>query len=485
MNTSEWMTGGLAPIFPAIAMMGAACVLVAMGMFQSNTDADPVHDRLGSGFAWTSLGFLILIGLWWTLGNGAGVEVSGSLFQGGLVNSYGTQLALLCGVLIVCLSINMTPRRYPYEYHACLLFLLSGIILVAAAADITTLYLGLEMVSIPTIVLLASSRIDEPGRESTLKYFALSAFSSAIFLMGISYWFGLAGTTSLDDMVRTLANETSLVGRLAVGLVVAGLAFRVTAVPFHAYAPDVFAGCALPMTALMASLPKVAGFIALIRLFGGDQLDAGLVPSALNVLVILALISMTYGNLGALAQTSWRKLFAYSSIAHSGYLLLGLAAVLVRGSGPQPVLAYLVAYSVMTIGMIAGMATMLNASDKDASLEDMQGIFSQRPWLAAAMTVCLLSLVGMPLTAGFWAKFYILSESIASQHPLLRIGAIVLVINSAIAAMYYLGMMYRFYVKRGVESQPLDSQSQFSTAGLTCVICAVLTIVWFVWPAWM
>lgn len=490
MDSSQVIVHSLHPVLPALAMVGGACLLLVMGMFQQRTQ---IHERLGSGFAWTSLGFLLIIACWWTMSGSADPLVSESasgsgqngLFRTGLLSGYGVQLACLAGCLIVALSVNLTPVKYPYEYHACLLFLLAGVIFVGASQDITTLYLGLEMISIPTIVLMASSRSDASGREATLKYFALSAFSSALFLLGVSYWFGLAGSTSINVLVTHLADQPSLMGRIAAGLVIAGLAFRVTAVPFHAYAPDVFVGSSLPVASMMATLPKVAGFLALAKFLGGDLLQSGIANSVLNLLVILSLISMTLGNFSALRQTSWRRVFAYSSIAHSGYLLLGLAAVLVRGGAPTPVMAYLVAYVVMTLGMFSGLAAVVRCGDRDISLDDMEGLFSQRPWLSAFMAICLLSLIGMPLTAGFWAKFFLLSESIASEHFWLRIGAVVMVINSAIAAVYYLGMLYRLYVSRQGQEVVNSRAKGLTSASLTCGICAVLTVLWFIVPAWM
>jgi NADH-quinone oxidoreductase subunit N len=340
-------------------------------------------------------------------------------------------------------------------------------------------------VSIPTVMLLSISRRDDKGREATLKYFALGAFASAIFLMGAAYLYGLAGTTSLTGIAVALTETPSTMGQVALALVLAGLAFRVTAVPFHFYAPDVFSGCSLSMAAVLSTLPKIAGFVAMIRFLGGTELNTGLATLALPTLLVLALITMTLGNCAALIQTGARRLLAYSSVAHSGYLMLGLAAVLLQGAAPTSVLSYLGAYVVMTIGVFAGITVIQSRSDGEIDVQDFTGVTHRNAWLGASMTVCLLSFIGIPLTAGFWAKFGIFQDLIIPNNNVMIIAAVIMAVNAVIAAIYYLSIIIRLNTVVEKGSQPTAHSVSVSPALVTCIACAALSLVWFFFPKWM
>lgn len=493
------MLSSLLPVAPALGLIISACAILISWMFQPTSQNENSDQRPSNGWAWAGLAALIVVWGSWSFSGSTLLDRESTLFRSDVVSRAGTQLALLAGCLVAATTINRSPARYGAEFHACLLFLVAGLCFVSAASDLTTLYLGLEMVSIPTILLLAVSRRDNAGLESTLKYFALSAFSSAIFLMGCSYLFGVSGSTKIATIVSNIAADGSTAAYIAFALVLAGLAFRVTAVPFHFYAPDVFSGCSLPMGGLLSTLPKVAGFVAMIRLLGGPVLESGLAPVVLNTIVVLALITMTVGNLAALAQNNVRRMLAYSSVAHSGYLMIGLAAALVQGIGAQSVMMYLSAYIVMTLGFFAGVVAVFDRTDVKLDLTDLQGVTQRNLVLGAALTVCLLSLIGIPVTAGFWGKFMILRDLIAPENTMLLVGAIAMVVNSAIGAVYYLGMLVRVNGSANGESETNrvkanDSTAEISAAGqasldlpaaATCVICAATTLLWFILPKWM
>ena len=479
---SPELTNSFLTVLPAVVIFGIACIYLLVGMFQDNSSPAGIRSVSGWGIVSTFLLTTLWIGTVWFSLQPSGLVTK--LFQSDSVALHGTHLTLLAGVLISAFSITHTPRRFAYEFHACLLILLAGSIFLAAAADLTTLYLSIEMVSLPTTLLLSISRRDNSGREATLKYFALSAFASAVFLMGASYLYGLSGTTSLSGIATALATNDTTLAKVAMALVLAGLAFRVTAVPFHFYAPDVFTGSSLPVAAMIATVPKIAGFLAIIRILGGAQLHTGFVESAGLILLVLALVTMTSGNFMALAQTKWRRLLAYSSVAHSGYLLIGVAAALYRGGETTYVLSYLSAYTVMTLGVFAALATLTANGDSDPSLADLEGLYQRAPMLCIALSVCLLSLIGVPLTAGFWAKFGIFQDAIRTARTELVVGAVIMAINAAVGAMYYLSLLLRIYRVPHTNSAPV-STPKFSPSFALTVVCAAITILWFLLPNWM
>ncbi len=475
----------IASIMPGVALMAAGLFLLILGMFSkvgasqsSETSSTPSSDLFG----WISfLAIAIIWGVWASSASSTTVAADG-LFRQDFVSYWGTHLSMLAGALFVLIVHGTTPRRFASEFHGCLLLLLSGLIVLAAANDLTTVFLGLELVSIPTTILLAMSRDDKAGLEAALKYFSLSALASSLFLMGASYLYGIAGTTSLDAIVAAATSEAAgpILPQVAMVLILASLAFRITAVPFHYYAPDVFTGTSLPMASLMAMIPKIAGFLAMIRLLGGSTLEV--MPTSVYVsLATLALVTMIVGNVLALVQVDVKRLLAYSSVAHTGYLLLGVLACLTLSTSPGVVMIYLAAYLVMTAGIFGGLNTITGDPKVALSLNDLQGMSSRRPWITFAMTICLLSLIGVPLTAGFWAKFQILLTVVTASNVLLSTSAVVMTITAAIAAVYYLTMISKLYT---VSESSVATQSVVNVrlSALACVACSALLVVWFFLP---
>jgi NADH-quinone oxidoreductase subunit N len=472
----------LIPIWPAVGLLLAGCGFLAVGLLAPN-------DRLPSATAsgrWAGASLCVQLLIWGTWWYSSTEGHDNQLFLVDNLSRNGVHIAMLAGCMIAAIAIKLTPPRFASEFHCAFLFLVAGLVLLSGAADLTSLYLGLELVSIPTVLILSVSRRDDLGRESTLKYFALSAFSTAIFLMGASYLYGIAGTTSLAGIQTALASSPSTIARVAMALLLAGLAFRITAVPFHFYAPDVFSGSSFTAAAILSTLPKLAGFIAIIRLLGGDELNIGLAPTAELPLVVLALVTMTIGNCAALLQTSARRLLAYSSVAHSGYLLLGLAAILQQGGSVRPIMAYLSAYFVMTLGVFAGLDRVIVTGREDPRIEDLRGLATANRLVGASLTICLLSYIGVPLTAGFWAKVGIFEELVSASNGPMMAAAVVMAINAAVAAVYYLGLII------SINSPAIDRNrttaagtSIISMAEFTCIACATLTLLWFLIPQWM
>jgi NADH-quinone oxidoreductase subunit N len=402
-----------------------------------------------------------------------------ALFVSDSVTASGAKLALFGGLLLVLLGWEKIKPGHAANHYGCLLMMLSGLIYASSANDLVSLFLGLELVSIPTTVLLSINRSDDLGRESTLKYFALASFASAIFLFGASYLYGVAGTTSLPAVHASLSGNPTLFARAAIGLAICGLCFRVTAVPFHFYAPDVFVGSAPHMAASMSLVPKVAGFVAIVRLLGGSQLVSGLSELVIPLLLLISIITMTVGNCAALVQKKLRRMLAYSSVAHSGYLLLAIAAIVSTGGSPTIVFDYLIVYAAMTLGLFAVVLAIESAASGSDDVSNLDGLYYRNPWLSIGGTICLISLVGLPLTAGFWAKLQVFLTSLAADRIDLRLATIAMAINATIAAIYYLSIAYRMYQPNATKSAAISVPM---TTGVACVISSLLTVVWFFIP---
>jgi NADH-quinone oxidoreductase subunit N len=416
-------------------------------------------------------------------------------------------LALITGAALILLGWDEAGDDHAGEFHGCLLLIVAGMSIVGSANDLITLFLALELVSIPTYIMLYLSK--EGGvrsQEAAMKYFLLSIFSSALMLFGFSYLYGLTGTTNIPAILDALGNSQADAARklpwvgvslLAIVMVVAGLGFRITAVPFHFYAPDVYEGTSTPMAALLAFVPKVVGFAALLRVLGyvltpgGTEIFPGL---ALGVqlpmlLWIMAAVTMTLGNILALLQNNLRRMFAYSGVAHSGYMLVGLAVVpyLPLGSAPpvggvEALLFYLVAYGAMTVGLFAVLHYL---GGEVENVDDLAGLGRSHPGLALILVLFLFSMIGIPLTAGFMGKFFLFIDALGlppgmvEQTRLYRILAVIMAVNAAIGAGYYLRLAVVMYLREGIE--PLPPLKPRPVLG-TIWFCAILTLALGVYP---
>lgn len=411
-------------------------------------------------------------------------------------------IALATGALLVLFGWNDVPDRHAADFHACLLTIIAGTGLTALANDLVTLFLALELVSIPTYILLYLPRHDEEAQEAAMKYFYLSVLSSALMLFGFSYLYGLAGTTNIAALQQALLGATDvrqipLIAQVALIMVVAGLGFRITAVPFHFYAPDVYQGTATVCAAMLAFVPKVVGFVALLRVLGfvlppglrpeSGQIGMGLSDHVPVLFWFLAAVTMILGNLLALLQDNIKRLLAYSSVSHAGYMLVALASapyLRSRGGpdGVEALLYYLVAYGTMTIGAFAVLSYLNDGGQRVETVDDLAGLSSSHPVVALCMAIFMFSLIGIPLTAGFTGKFLIFFGAMAvpDEHAVLfRILALIGMINAAIGGWYYLRIVAIMYLRQPL--RPL--QNRYSISGvLTLGTCAVLTLAFSVPP---
>lgn len=383
-----------------------------------------------------------------------------------------TLIFLFVSALTVLLSVVWTQsEKLPAgEFHSLLLFATVGMMLMASGADLVIIFLGLEILSIATYVLAGFRRTDVRSNESSLKYFILGSFSSAFLLYGIALTygatsiFGSAGTTNIAEIANRI-NQSPYPGLLFAGaaMMLVGFGFKIATAPFHVWTPDVYEGAPTPVTAFMAAGPKAAGFASFLRVFvfgfpfvlatTNTLIGAQVHSLWVNVLVILAILTMTIGNVVAIAQDNVKRMLAYSSIAHAGYALVGLVAA---GSTSDPeqrsaaitaVMFYLLTYAVMNIGAFAVVQLIARSGDRRTSVEDYSGIGFQSPVLAFSLSLFLLSLLGMPLTAGFMGKILVFGSAIDQQYYLL---VVVGVLNTAVSAYYYLRLIIVMFFRERI-----------------------------------
>ncbi len=497
-------------IIPEAILGVAACVLFLGATFKASR-------HLWAALALAALG-LAGCALYLT-SSSAGTASAAAVFTSPIVLDHLALIikviALAGGVVHVLFSWHEVPEGQAGEYHACLLLIIAGLCLTGAANELVTLFLALELISIPTYVLLYLPRSDKPAQEAAMKYFLLSIFSSALLLFGFSYLYGLSGTTNLPALTAALAQagsgSSSALVAVALVMVVAGLGFRITAVPFHFYAPDVYQGTTPAAAGLLAFVPKVAGFVALMRLLGFAPVEM-LTRDALRgltldtqvatLLWILAAVTMLIGNVLALLQDNVRRLLAYSSVAHAGYMLMGLAATPyllearagrmanpsfsteVLPGGVEAVLFYLVAYGAMTVGAFAVLSYLSTPRRPVETVDDLAGLSRSHPGVALLMMVFLFSLIGIPLTAGFAGKLLLFFATIlvptdGPQGWRFQILALIGAINAAVGAWYYLRIVAVMYLRSPIK--PLEKPRAWPVLAAV-LMCAIITLAVGIYP---
>ena len=403
--------------------------------------------------------------------------------------SHGLRLlALLLGGLFCVFSTQSRQQNLYPELLGSLVLVFVGLMLVCSAGDLIQLFLGLELISIPTYVLLFIGRDSRSSDEATAKYFFLSILSSAMLLYGFACLYGLAGETDLGMIHARLSGPEStafpLFYPLAVGLIVVGFCFKIAAVPFHFYAPDVYQATTNINAALLAVVPKIAGVVGLIRVL------IVALPNESNfawrLIIVLSILTMTLGNVAALWQGNFRRLLAYSSIAHAGYLLIGLAAAAGAEAGQTAVAAmlfYVFAYALATLAAFAAVAYLSDDDQSFSSLDQLAGIGRRYPVMSGVIALAMFSLAGIPPLAGFWGKFWLFRSALdaglsAEGEPnrWFLVLCVIGVLNAAIAAGYYLRVVGVLYFS----SAPVEGEAEpvlgNAGAGLTALISALLIV---------
>lgn len=487
----------LSALVPEMILVAGAAIILLTGLGRAT----------GSSNAAVNLSMVTLIAaLYWTW-TGRAAEPAHSLNIDSLV-FYARMVTFGVGLLILLACRSVPEARERAEFFSLLLFSLAGISLVSIANDLILLFLALELVSIPTYILIGLSRKDMRAQEATGKYFFLGAFAAAIMLYGFSFLYGAAGTTqlfshsatdtSIAAFLTTTAHRADHLILLGMLLSIAGLAFKLAAVPLHFYVADVYQGAASPVTGMLGFVPKFAGFLALIRLLSmtGWILGDGL----FWLLCGMAATTMLVGNTLALMQQNVKRMLAYSSVAHSGYMLIGLAAgpaMAGQAGGPlsdglAAVLFYMAIYAVMNLGAFAAISFFRKpGEDEDDSVEtldDLAGAGRRHPWACLALAICVLSLMGMPPTGGFFGKLYIFSAALSAHADTPRhsamLGLVIIgVLNAAIAAAYYLRIVGACYLRPASEASQRVVASPCGALRLCLAGCAIIVMLTFARPS--
>jgi NADH-quinone oxidoreductase subunit N len=480
--TVDWLA-----VSPEIALTGAAIAIVLLRSLVRRA-AWVYPASLAIAFSGAMAAGALLVRQWREVqDHGAITTIAGML----RVDGFGVFLGgvvVIAAVLALLLSSNYVERERLEgpEFVALLLLSATGMVVMTTANDLVVVFLALEILSIPLYVLAAFDRRRLASQEAGIKYFVLGAFSSAVFLYGIALVYGATGTTSLTGIASFLANNTLLdegVLLIGLGLLLVGLGFKVAAVPFHMWTPDVYQGAPTPVTAFMSSATKVAGFAALLRvftvafpLFRDDWRPA---------IGGLAVLSLAVGSVVAVVQNDVKRVLAYSSIAHAGYVLIGFAAAAVSNGdaatrGRQSAVLYLLVYAFMTIGAFA-VVTIIGRSSHDARhmLSEYRGLAARRPVLAGLLTLFLLAQAGVPATGGFVAKLQVFAAGVDARQYYLVIAG---VLASVVSAFFYLRIVVTMYTG-GDEGEALSEPAPRSAlrvdapAAVVLAVTAALTLV--------
>ncbi len=436
LSSPQGMTQAL---LPELLLVGATLVVLLVVAWRHRTAAD---SRLAG---WISAAGLVVSGgglawLWLHHARAAGLAQMIAL-DGYRYAADGLILLAALGTVLASLGYLEREGMLAPEYYPLILMGTAGMLFLAGAEDLIVLFLGLEVMSVAVYVLAGFDRRDVFSAEAALKYFLIGAFASGFLLYGIALTYGATGQTSMQLIGAALATGApSLLARLGLGLLLIGLGFKVAAVPFHMWAPDVYDGSPTPVTGYMATGVKVAAFIALSRLLveSFPALDQFWQP----VVGVLAVVTMVAGNLIALAQKTVKRMLAYSSIAHAGYLLVALWPG--THLGTSSVMLYLAAYTLTTLAAFVLLASLGRDGERSVRFDDLAGLARQRPWTALALTICMLSLLGFPGTFGFIGKWYILQAVLATRQYILPV---VLVLTSVVSAGYYLPVIMAMYMR--------------------------------------
>ena len=451
-------------ILPELVLTGWALLLLIMGAFNKNA----VTSRLSAIFCF--IGSLSSLYFTWCLW-GRNIDVFNGLYS---IDDYGTffkAIFLIILALVSIISLKYAERESIIgtgEYYSLLMFGVLGMMVMASSHHFITIFIGLEVMSLSIYILCGLLRSNPFSVEASLKYFLLGAFATAFLLYGMALIYGSTGIIDALELKWYLLSKGAFSAHMLVigmGLLIVGFGFKIASVPFHMWTPDVYQGAPTPVTAYMATGVKAAAFAALLRVFYTALLPFNFGWS--NIIWFIAVLTMSVGNITALVQRDVKRLLAYSSIAHAGYILV--AFVTGNREFSSSILYYLMAYAFMNVGAFTVVIALGKTGNEHTDLDSYTGLGSRQPFLALCMSIFLLSLAGIPPLAGFMGKFYVFSAAVKSQYYWL---AVIGVLNSAVAAFYYLRIMMYMYFKEPSEDQQkesINSEPQYAFVMIVCI----------------
>jgi NADH-quinone oxidoreductase subunit N len=408
---------------------------------------------------------------------------SGMIAHDNLRLGFSFVFLLVSAMTVLVSSVWVEREDVPVgEYHALLMFATFGMMLMAAGNDLVVIFLGLETLSIATYVMCGLRRGDLKSNESAMKYFILGSFASAFLLYGMALTYGATGSTNISEIAARIPNANFPALLLAGGaMMIIGFGFKVATAPFHIWTPDVYEGAPTPVTGFMAAGPKAAAFASFVRVFvlgfpliAGVQASGYLHESWMTALTVMAILSMTVGNIVAIMQNNVKRMLAYSSIAHAGYAMVGFIgagaakSTVARDEAIASVAFYMLTYAITNLGAFAIVSLLGQKNDRRTDFEDYNGIGFKSPILSFTLSLFMLSLLGMPLTAGFMGKVLVFRPALESGSPLLAVLVVIAVINTAISAYYYLRLIVVMFFR--------DRTSDWSQPKLPIAFAAALLI---------
>lgn len=467
MTAAALLASILASLPEIIVIVGSCILLIGGQLLPKGKDALLV---------WASIAVvLVAVVATFTLSGGAQPAYAG-MFVADTFSIFFKSLFYLSILLTFLLSRNYADIEGigGSEYYVLLLLGLVGMMIMASATDLLSIYVGLELMVLCTYVLTGFLRREQRSNEAALKYVILGAVSTGIFLYGVSLVYGLTGTTQLDRMAAAVTNDPLDPGLLlAVVFIVAGLVFKIGAVPFHMWVPDVYEGAPTTVTAFMSVGPKAAGFAVILRVFLNPLVASS---NVWIILAVIAVVTMALGSFVALVQDNFKRLLAYSSIAHAGFAILGIVAG--GADGIASVMLYLLIYTFMNLGIFGAVIMMRNGNFSGEVIDDYSGFAKLHPGLALLMLLYLFSLAGIPPTAGFFAKFYVLVALVERGFVLLAVFAVLL---SAVAAYFYIRIVMVMFMR---EPERAFEPALTPLVGAALAVTAAGTIGIGLFPAW-
>jgi NADH-quinone oxidoreductase subunit N len=454
-------------------------MVVVFGLFLPLIAPVLPPEKKGTYMGWISFVALVLtagVAVAQLMGKPSGDPIFSGLFAMDSYALYFTLLFLACGAITALVTTYYLPREQMghEEFYALMFFSIAGMIVLAGGTSLISLFLGVEIMSMAVYALAGFRRWSLRSNEAVLKYFFLGSFSSAILLFGIALIYGASGTTQLTGIATWLGDPSNgmmplfLIG---MGLALIGMGFKVAAAPFHSWTPDVYEGAPAPVTGFMATAVKAASFAFFLRV-----MQTGFMPAKaewVQVLAALAVITMFTGNILAFVQPNIKRMLAYSSIAHTGYMLMGLVALSpsAENAAGSAILYYLVAYCLTNLGIFACIAFLSKQGEKLVNIEDYAGVAQKYPWIALAIAICMFSLIGLPPTAGFFGKYYLFTAVVQQGYAWL---AIIGILNSILSVYYYLRVVVTMYMKEPTVDWTGVSGLKLTRLAVTICVVAIL-----------